>query len=241
MNSELIIKVFSTIMKEKGQAEITVNGISMNPTLYEKDKIKICRLEDYNIGDILVYQYEDEGLLVHRLLSKKEGIYFCKGDNAFRMEEVEKNKIFGKVTEVNGKTLEIWPEWKTKLSYQINCDLKTKYDYDIEKTKKSSIYKLYKNIILRNEDETMKYKKNENMEYIQADETSLAVFDAESGNTHFFNETAIDILNCISDPCDLEELLNRLCKIYAATPEEIRGDVEKFLAETVESKVVEVI
>ena len=87
----------------------------------------------------------------------------------------------------------------------------------------------------------MIYKKNENMDYIQTDETSLAVFDPETGDTHFFDETGIDILNILSEPCDLELLLSKLCEIYDVTADEIRADIEEFLAETVEKKVVEIL
>ena len=76
------------------------------------------------------------------------------------------------------------------------------------------------------------------LEYIQADESSLAVFDPESGDTHFFDEVGIQILNNLSEPCELDGLLEKLCEIYDAAPEDIRTDVEEFLRETVEKKVV---
>ena len=87
----------------------------------------------------------------------------------------------------------------------------------------------------------MKYKKNESMDYIPSDETSLAVFDPETGDTHFFDETSIDILNAIDDPCDMETLLARLCEIYDATPDDIRADVEEFLTDCVAKKVIEIV
>ena len=87
----------------------------------------------------------------------------------------------------------------------------------------------------------MIYKKNEAMDYIPTDEASLAVFDPESGNTHFFDETATDILNSLEPPCDLDTLLSRLCKIYEAAPEDIKSDVVAFLTECIAKKVVEVL
>lgn len=87
----------------------------------------------------------------------------------------------------------------------------------------------------------MKYKTNEAMDYIQTDETSLAVFDPETGDTHFFDETGIDILNLLKEPCDLEQLLSSLSELYNVTPDEIQADVEEFLADTTEKKVVEVL
>ena len=84
----------------------------------------------------------------------------------------------------------------------------------------------------------MTYQKNNDMDYISADETSLAVFDAESGDTHFFDETGVDILNCLDAPITLEELLDKLCEIYDASPSDIRADVEEFIAECIVKRVV---
>lgn len=79
------------------------------------------------------------------------------------------------------------------------------------------------------------------MDYIQTDETSLAVFDPESGDTHLFDETGIDILTCLDESCGFDALLVKLCKIYDAEPDDIRADVEEFLADTVEKKVVLIV
>ncbi len=87
----------------------------------------------------------------------------------------------------------------------------------------------------------MVYKKNENMDYIQSDETSLAVFDPDTGDTHFFDENGIDILNILSEPCDLDTLLSKLCAIYDVTPDAIKTDVEEFLSDTTQKKVVEIL
>ena len=84
----------------------------------------------------------------------------------------------------------------------------------------------------------MKYVKNKKMDFIQTDDTSLAVYDPESGDTHFFDETGTDILSFLSEPCGLEELLEKLCGVYEAVPGDIRGDVEEFLREVMEKGVV---
>ncbi len=84
----------------------------------------------------------------------------------------------------------------------------------------------------------MIYQKNEGMDYIQTDNTSLAVYDPESGDTHFFDETGIDILNSLTEPCDIDGLLKKLCQIYDAAPQDIRSDVEEFLQEAVSKQVV---
>ena len=85
------------------------------------------------------------------------------------------------------------------------------------------------------------YQKNPDMEYIQSDDTSLVVFDPESGSTHFFEDSGCDILKLLESPRSLDDLLDALCKIYAAKPDEIRADVEEFLEDVVSKKVVLVL
>lgn len=239
MNNELVSKVLSAILKSKGQAEITVMGISMNPTLFEGDKVIIKKSNEYIIGDIIVFNYKNEGILIHRLL-KYDGRYFCKGDNAFRLEDIEYNQIIGKAVLVNNTTIQPWDDWKVRLSYSLNREF-VKLRYNMDKIKKSNIYRIYSVLILRKEENKMDYKKKDKMDFILSDETSLAVFDPESGNTYFFDETGIDILNCLDVPCDIQTLLEKLCNIYSVTPEDIRSDLEEFLADTVTKGIVEII
>lgn len=239
MNNELVSKVLSAILKSKGQAEITVMGISMNPTLFEGDKVIIKKSNEYIIGDIIVFNYKNEGILIHRLL-KYDGRYFCKGDNAFRLEDIEYNQIIGKAVLVNNTTIQPWDDWKVRLSYSLNREF-VKLRYNMDKIKKSNIYRIYSVLILRKEENKMDYKETDKMDFILSDETSLAVFDPESGNTYFFDETGIDILNCLDVPCDIQTLLEKLCNIYSVTPEDIRSDLEEFLADTVTKGIVEII
>lgn len=239
MNNNLIIKILPAVLKTKGQAELTVTGTSMEPTLIEGDLITIIKCNNYTIGDILVFDYKNEGLLVHRLL-KTSIRYFCKGDNSFRLEDMPAENIIGKVTAVNGVPIAVWQKWKIDLSYAVNRSF-VKSKYDITNTMQTDIYKLYSALILGKEENKMNYKKTDKMDFILSDETSLAVFDPESNNTYFFDETGIDILNCLDIPCNIEMLLDMLCNIYSASPEDIRADVEEFLADTVTKGIVEIV
>ena len=239
MDNKLIARLLPSILKAKGQAEICVTGISMNPTLFEGDTVIIKRCAEYQPGDILVYDYKNDGVLIHRLIHHN-GRYFCKGDNAFRLEDIDYDQIIGKAVFVNGTPIPPWEEWKIRLSYAVNRAF-TKLRYDTSKTRETTIYKLYEALILRKGESDMNYKKTDKMDFILSDETSLAVFDPESGNTYFFDETGIDILNCLDVPCDIETLLEKLCDIYSATPKDIRLDVEEFLADTVAKGVVEIV
>lgn len=215
---------------------ITVSGISMNPAMREGDTVTIRKSDTYNVGDVLVFLYKGE-LLIHRLLKIEKNKYFCKGDNSFRLEDITADSIAGRVILHNGKPLLPPPDYLISLSYLVNRAFR-KCGYDPQKAKQTKIYKFYRQIFMKDEEKTMLYQKNNQMDYIQSDETSLAVFDPETGNTHFFDETGIDILNCLEEPCDLDTLLERLCNIYNASPEEIKADVEEFLAMTVSKGVV---
>lgn len=84
----------------------------------------------------------------------------------------------------------------------------------------------------------MRYKRNDDLDFIMADTTSLAVFDPETENVHFFDEVGVDILNILSVPHTFQELLDSLCEVYAVDPGKIIKDVEEFLAEAVSKRVI---
>lgn len=237
MNRDLLHRVLFAQTKAGKAVTITVEGVSMNPTLYEGDKITVQSVETYLPGDILVFTYKQEGLLVHRLLKTEQNRYFCKGDNSFRLEDLSPEQILGKVTEVNGAPAPDCPEQLIALSYSVAREFR-RCGYDIPKTKQTPAYELYKKLFLRNEEIHMNYQKNTAMDYIKADETSLAVFDPATGDTHFFDETGISILDALEPPCNLDVLLDRLCAVYNAEPGDIKADVEEFLQETIVKKVV---
>ena len=71
MNYKLYNKIFLSQSKIKKELTTSVIGVSMNPILKEGDKLTVARCEDYEIGDILVYLYKHDELLVHRLLKKE--------------------------------------------------------------------------------------------------------------------------------------------------------------------------
>ena len=239
MNNPLLQKILFANLRAGREMTISVTGVSMNPTMWEGDQVTICQSDTYAVGDVLVFLYKGE-LLIHRLLKIENGRYFCKGDNAFRLEDTEVENIAGKVVLLNEKALIPLPDTIITLSYLVNRTFR-KCAYDVQKTKQSGIYRFFHQTLWKAEDKTMKYKKNENMDYIPSDETSLAVFDPETGDTHFFDETGIDILNALESPCDMETLLCRLVEIYDVTPDDIREDVLAFLLECISKKVIEVI
>lgn len=229
-------KLLPHLIRLKGQADLSVEGVSMNPTLFAGDIVSV-REGEYTPGDILVFYYKEDSLLIHRLLYIKEDRYFCKGDNALRVEDVTMDRIVGKAISVNGRPVELWPAWKISLSREVGKEFR-RCKYDAELTKKSEIYRTYQSLVLKRKEGKTMYMKNKDLTYIFTDETSLAVFDPKSGDTHLLDEVGISILDNLNEPISLESLLERLCEEYDATPEEIRSDVEEFLAEMIQKAVV---
>lgn len=124
---------------------IKVSGDSMYPIICEADEIIVKRDVLYNIGDVLVFFF-NRHLLVHRLLKEKNGFYYCKGDNAFRLETIRKKDIVGKVIKVIRDNIELTPERRDKsfidMSYKISRIFLRNY-FDVEKTKLSEDYREY--------------------------------------------------------------------------------------------------
>lgn len=87
----------------------------------------------------------------------------------------------------------------------------------------------------------MKYQRNDRMEYIPVDEDSLAVFDADSGETMFLDGTGVEILEFLEQPMTLPELIQRLKKTENSKikiPEDLEERVQRFLKGAMEAKVV---
>ena len=125
--------------KVKKPFELSVDGISMLPILHPGESIKVCAKDEYTVGDILVFFYKDDSLLAHRLLKVENGRYFCKGDNAFRLEDIEKSNIVGAVmldNDVNNT-----PDF-IAASYSISRVFR-KMAYNSEKVKLSAEYAEY--------------------------------------------------------------------------------------------------
>ena len=83
----------------------------------------------------------------------------------------------------------------------------------------------------------MKYKRNEEMDYIVIDEKSMAVFDPGTGDTHFFEGTGSEILQAVLSGMDVEEELPASLKNKYRDPEAILDeDVKSFVDKLLELK-----
>ncbi len=137
--------LLNTLLALHKEAEITVKGISMEPTLHEGDTIRIAK-GSYRPGDILVFPYKNRELLVHRYVGERCGRLLCKGDNAFRLEDVAAEDVIGKVIGLSseGMTYELPtpPQELIDTSYQVG-KLFRRNGYNIALTKETQIYQQF--------------------------------------------------------------------------------------------------
>ena len=84
----------------------------------------------------------------------------------------------------------------------------------------------------------MKYIKNKALEYLDIDDENLAIYDPDSGDTHYINETGKTILALLDEEIDEAELIDKLCADYFGPKEEISGDLCEFLDGLAEKKVI---
>lgn len=146
MNNQTILTLLKLQLLNKRSVEITVAGNSMNPVLNHGEHIRVEHRDSYEIGDILVFSYKNQELLVHRLLRKKNGKYFCKGDNSMRLEDITEEQIMGVViiNEDKNNTNEFVMASLHIAKLFRNCR------YDIEKTMEHADYIEYKHNFLEN-------------------------------------------------------------------------------------------
>jgi len=166
---------------------MTVEGISMYPTLKKGDQVLVVGSKTYNVGEIIVYTFEDRGILIHRILRLEGNKLFCKGDNAYRLEQISEKNIIGKVTAVNGLPIQKWPFWKTQLSYKINRIYYTS-NFDVQYTKSSETYKLFEFLVLEK-------KQDFRVEFI-SDVSHYKLFN-ENTNNSYMHKIFFEVLEMI--------------------------------------------
>ncbi|OGI07960.1 MAG: signal peptidase I [Candidatus Margulisbacteria bacterium GWF2_35_9] len=143
MNNKIMFSILKHKTESQNSFQITVVGNSMFPVLKDGDKVLIKKAKEYEVGSVIVFKYNDEGLLIHRILEIKDGKYYCKGDNCYRLEEVGKNDIIGKVLDIPSVDIDF-----INMSLEVNKEF-VRNDYDYFKTIESNIYKKYKQKYLK--------------------------------------------------------------------------------------------
>lgn len=161
----------------------SIDGISMLPTFAIGDEIITRKFSTYAEGDVLVFKYEDNKILVHRLLKIKKGYYFCKGDNAFRIEIITYQDILGKVIFQNNKPLQIVSPLFCQMSFAVGYKF-IELHYDMKEIKKTGIYRLFCSMQKNKPDLSLIFKLNSNGKVFISKENTVYFFHLKTRNTY---------------------------------------------------------
>lgn len=146
--------IMQKIMIRRGMiSNVIVKGISMEPLLFSGDKLNIVISEKYEIGDVVIFLYQNK-LTVHRILEISDNMAITKGDNAFNIEAVPIREILGKAVsfERNGKIKLI--EYNIFIKHIVEVSKKVHSDWinnckNIILTSRGSNYKKLRDLLNR--------------------------------------------------------------------------------------------
>ncbi|MBQ7153750.1 MAG: S24/S26 family peptidase [Clostridia bacterium] len=93
------VLLLKKIIEKKGSITIQVSGNSMWPYIENGDYVEL-ELRDYHEGDVLLFKYYTEELLVHRLIRIDGDSLLLRGDNAFRIEHITSKEVVGVIVNV---------------------------------------------------------------------------------------------------------------------------------------------
>lgn len=97
---------FITEMISSGKSvKLTVTGNSMFPLFTsERDIVEIKKCPVYRKYDIILYVRKTGSLVLHRVVKKKDGVFYLCGDNQTIVEHpIYEDQIIGKVVEYKRK------------------------------------------------------------------------------------------------------------------------------------------
>lgn len=133
---------------------IKIRGHSMLPQLMDGDIAIISFEQEYKLGNIVLFEYKKEGQLLHRIVKIKNGFYYCKGDNAFRIERILPEQILGKAVAIKRGDKIIYLDYDSLIYLRIICLLSIcvnkffiKHNYNVQRCKTSFYYKLLQNLL----------------------------------------------------------------------------------------------
>lgn len=146
LKNKVIIHHLRKLLSEGELVRIEVVGNSMFPLLEFGDNIDVQIKSEYKNGDVIVFLLESQQLIVHRLLFKFNGYFYCKGDNSFRLEMVKPEDVLGGVKRIIRKDVEIAIPTVSKDFIKQSLKLNLAYQecgYNKEVLMRSESYKLY--------------------------------------------------------------------------------------------------
>lgn len=90
-------QVFTDALYKLGNLKIRVSGDSMEPVLYDGDYILVGKPLNLKSGDIVWFMDENGVMVLHRMVTEKDGKYVLRGDNADAFDVVLFDNMIGKM------------------------------------------------------------------------------------------------------------------------------------------------
>jgi len=109
LSGRALVELLRAVLSKGVPARFQAKGFSMSPFIKNKDVVTISPLQrnQPGLGEIIAFVHpETQGLCIHRIVRRKDGISVTKGDNLSETDEcVPRENILGFVTRVerNGK------------------------------------------------------------------------------------------------------------------------------------------
>lgn len=151
MNNNKIIKELLLNCKLSISPTVYIKGNSMNPILFNQDIVYIESSNNYSVGDIILFNYNEREFIIHRIVYADNNIFCCKGDNSFRLEYIYPEEIIGKVTQINRNetilNIEHIPNELVSMSYKIG-KIALDLNYNYKKIINNKTYKHYSKVYL---------------------------------------------------------------------------------------------
>lgn len=100
---------------------VFIRGLSMEPLLSTGDCAFYIKESIYNVGDIVVFNFDNK-LIIHRIVDIKKGLYIIKGDNSYNVEIVKSETVLGKVNIIikNNKSYHLKKSNFTKIIVELS-------------------------------------------------------------------------------------------------------------------------
>ena len=140
-NAQLkLTKTLTQIRLRETNGVLDINGVSMEPLIYEGDLLCIETRPEYFIGDIVVVVDMQCRILVHRIVRFTDDMIITKGDNTVAIEESLKTNCLGIVKGIHPKSntdITIYPYRKRldKLIIKLSLRMNKKFASGMQNTK----------------------------------------------------------------------------------------------------------
>lgn len=104
--------IISESVKDGGQFVFYPSGMSMYPTIVEKeDCVVLIEAKELEKNDLILYLREGGKYVLHRIISKANGKYILCGDNQYVLERgISESQIIAKASEIrkpDGRTFNL--------------------------------------------------------------------------------------------------------------------------------------